>query len=92
MTQDYPVHVDGTPAQLPYVTIATFPMRTFLENIAVRSNGQLLVSNMLSGTIHHLDPDASDPQSSITKVHKFPPQPETPSPRKISIPVLTAAA
>lgn len=51
MNQPYPVHIDGTPSQLPYTTVATFPTGTFLENIAVRSNGHLLVSDMVSGTI-----------------------------------------
>jgi hypothetical protein len=63
MTQPYPIHVDGTPFQLPYTTIATFPMGTFLENIAIRSNGHLLVSDMLGGTIYHLGPPR--PRSSI---------------------------
>ena len=72
MAQNYPVHIDGTPSPVPYTTIATFPPGTFLENIAVRSNGHLLVSDMLSGTIHHLDPHAPNPQSTITKIHSFP--------------------
>ena len=72
MAQTYPVHIDGTPSPLPYTTIATFPPGTFLENIAVRSNGHILVSDMLSGTIHHLDPHAPNPQSTITKIHSFP--------------------
>lgn len=71
MAQSYPIHIDGTPSPVPYTTIATFPPGTFLENIAVRSNGHLLLSDMLSGTIHHLDPHATNPQSTITKIHSF---------------------
>jgi hypothetical protein len=67
----YPVHIDGVPAQLPWKTVATFPIGTFLENIAVRSNGTLLVSSMLAGEIFILDPHAVDPQSSLKKIHTF---------------------
>ena len=67
----YPVHIDGTPAHLPWKTIATFPVGTFLENIAVRANGTLLVSSMLAGEIFFLDPNAEGPQSTIKKIHNF---------------------
>lgn len=67
----YPVHIDGIPAQLPCKTIATFPVRTFLENIAIRANGTLLVSSMLAGEIFFLNPNAEDPQSTLKKVHTF---------------------
>jgi hypothetical protein len=67
----YPVHIDGIPALLPWKTIATFPVGTFLENIAVRANGTLLVSSMLAGEVFFLNPNAEDPQSTVKKVHTF---------------------
>jgi hypothetical protein len=70
----YPVHIDGTPAHLPWKTIATFPVGTFLENIAVRVNGTLLVSSMLAGEIFFLDPNNEDPQSTVKKIHTFVPE------------------
>lgn len=74
MTEEYPIHTDGTPAQLPWETVATFPVGTFLENIAARANGSLLVSDMLAGEIHYLDPNATNPQSTLKKVHAFLPE------------------
>ncbi|KAF4625006.1 hypothetical protein G7Y89_g13162 [Cudoniella acicularis] len=65
------VHKYGAEALKPHKTIATFPVGTFLENIAVRSNGTLLLSSMLSGEIFYLDPQAADPQSTITKIWDF---------------------
>jgi hypothetical protein len=70
----YSVHIDGIPAQLPWKTIATFPIGTFLENIAVRENGTLLVSSMLAGEIFFLDPNAEDSQATLKKIHKFAPE------------------
>ncbi len=66
-----PIHIDGKAALLPYKTIGTFPVGSFLENLAVRSNGTLLISDMLAGEIWYLDPNAADPQSTIRKVHTF---------------------
>jgi hypothetical protein len=71
---EYPIHIAGTPAHLPFRTIATFPVGTFLENIAVRSNGSLLMSDMIGGEIHYLDPNTPDPQATIKKVHAFLPE------------------
>lgn len=64
-------HNHGTHHPLPYSTIATFPIGTFLENIAMRPNGTLLISSMLSGEIFYLDPNASNPQPTILKIHDF---------------------
>lgn len=66
-----PIHIDGETSLLPYKSIATFPVGSFLENLAVRSNGTLLISSMLVGEIYYLDPNASDPQATIRKVHTF---------------------
>ena len=64
-------HIDGKAALLPHRTIATFPIGSFLENLAVRSNGTLLISDMLAGEIWYLDPNADDPQSTVRRIHKF---------------------
>lgn len=56
---------------MPWTTVATFPVGTFLENIAARSDGSLLVSDMVGGTIYYLDPNVADPQSTVRKIHAF---------------------
>jgi hypothetical protein len=71
MAERIPVHNPGTISLLPYTTIATFSPYSFLENIAVRSNGTLLVSNMTSGEIYYLDPHAANPQSTVQTIHSF---------------------
>lgn len=65
------VHDPGATALIPFTTIATFPIGTFLENIAVRSNSSLLISSMISGEIFYLDPNATDPQSTLLTLHSF---------------------
>jgi hypothetical protein len=64
-------HIDGIAALLPYDIIARMKAGTFLENLAVRSNGTLLVSNMISGEIIYVDPRHSDPQSTVKVIHDF---------------------
>ncbi|KAM3083990.1 hypothetical protein ACMFMG_001904 [Clarireedia jacksonii] len=64
-------HIDGIAALLPYEIIAHMKVGTFLENLAVRSNGTLLVSNMISGEIIYIDPRHSDPQSTVEVIHDF---------------------
>ena len=64
-------HIDGTPAIVPSSTIATFPIGSFLENIASRRDGTLLISCMTSGEIFSLDPHSPDPQSTLVKIHDF---------------------
>ena len=71
MMAEIPAHIDGKASLLPYKSIATFPIGSFLENLAVRSNGTILISDMLAGEIWYLDPNADDPQSTIRKLHKF---------------------
>ena len=70
-----PIHQLGTllPTTPKCTTIATFPPGTFLENLTVRNDGTLLVSDMLSGCIWYVDPrgGGEDTQSSIELVHKF---------------------
>ncbi|PQE17980.1 Quino amine dehydrogenase beta chain protein [Rutstroemia sp. NJR-2017a BVV2] len=64
-------HIDGIAALLPYDIIARMEVGTFLENLAVRSNGTLLVSNMISGEIIYVDPRHSNPQSTVKVIHDF---------------------
>jgi hypothetical protein len=68
-----PTHVTGTilSSPPPYTTVATFPKGSLLENLAVRHDGTLLVSDMLSGCIWFIDPNESASQDSIELVHKF---------------------
>ncbi|TGO58680.1 hypothetical protein BCON_0052g00240 [Botryotinia convoluta] len=55
-------HLEGVPNLLPYEIVARFPLGYFLENIAVRSNGTLLVTNMIVGQIFY---------STIQLIHGF---------------------
>jgi hypothetical protein len=69
-----PVHVPGTilPSPPSHTTIATFPPGSFLENLAVRHDGTLLISDMLAGSIWYVDPRApANSQDTLELVHKF---------------------
>ncbi|KAF7341411.1 hypothetical protein MVEN_01878000 [Mycena venus] len=46
------------------------PTGLFLENLAVRPNGKLLITSPLSTTLHMLDPTAENP--TFDEVHTFP--------------------
>ncbi|KUJ23695.1 uncharacterized protein LY89DRAFT_679035 [Mollisia scopiformis] len=50
--------------------IFTFPNNTFIENIRVRFNGELLLTSMSVPTLFEIDPTASTPNASI--VYTFP--------------------
>ena len=64
------VHLDGPPALLPTTTIATLPVGSFLENIVVRPNGNLLVTCMSDGTLYQVVlPPPGQRQSRVEKVH-----------------------
>ena len=64
------VHLDGPPSLLPTTTIATFPIGSFLENIAVRPNRNLLVTCMSDGTLYQVVlPPPGQRQSRVEKVH-----------------------
>ncbi|KAK4247493.1 hypothetical protein C7999DRAFT_32040 [Corynascus novoguineensis] len=52
-------------AQPPIRNIHTFPKNTFIENIAVRSNGSLLVTSMSVPTLFTINPSLSDPDASV---------------------------
>lgn len=57
-------------AQPPIRNIHTFPKNTFIENIAVRSNGNLLVTSMSVPTLFTINPSLSNPDASV--LHTFP--------------------
>lgn len=67
----YPHHINGIPALVPTTVIASFPIGTFLENIAVQSNGTLLVSDILNGKIYYIDPHSANQQSTVRTVYDF---------------------
>jgi hypothetical protein len=54
---------------LPTRTIYQYPSPTWIENVAVRSNGQLLLSFVTTPELHLLDPSTSPPTSTL--VHRF---------------------
>ncbi|OAL36479.1 hypothetical protein AYO20_04095 [Fonsecaea nubica] len=70
-----PVHITGSLPQHPptYSTIATFPPGSFLENLAVRRDGSILVSDMLSGNIWYINPHPEDgnTRGTVELVHNF---------------------
>jgi hypothetical protein len=69
-----PLHQIGTLLASPpeYTTIATFPAGSFLENLAVRHDGSVLVSDMLTGSIWYVDPGKErEAQNTVELVHKF---------------------
>lgn len=72
-TAEPPVHIQGKQLSSPprYTTVATFPAGTFLENLAVRRDGSILVSDMLSGTIWYVDPRAQDGMGGVKQVWQF---------------------
>ncbi len=72
--EEPPTHQIGTLLSSPpdYTTIATFPAGSFLENLAVRHDGTILVSDMLSGSIWYVDPRKfGATQETVELIHKF---------------------
>ncbi|KAF7894734.1 uncharacterized protein EAF01_010184 [Botrytis porri] len=63
--------LEGVSNLLPHEVVACFPLGYFLENIAVRSNGTLLVTNMIVSQIFYVDPRDKDPESTIQLIHDF---------------------
>ena len=61
-------HAPPSP-KLPIQTIYEFPNETWVENIAVRSSGKLLVTIINSPTLYQIDPFLPGPASLI---HSFP--------------------
>ena len=62
-------HSSSSPAKSPIQTIYEFPNETWVENIAVRSSGQLLVTIVTTPDLYQVDPFSSSP---ATLVHRFP--------------------
>jgi hypothetical protein len=55
---------------LPTKLIHQFPLPTWVENLAIRSNGQILVTLLTTPELYLLDPTTTPPTS--TFIHKFP--------------------
>lgn len=58
------------PTNPPIRQIYTFPKNTFIENIAVRSNSNLLLTSMSVPDLFSIDPKATTPTASA--IHTFP--------------------
>ncbi|KAF7350683.1 hypothetical protein MSAN_01629100 [Mycena sanguinolenta] len=59
-----------TAASFTFPTRPVFQSGLFLENLAVRPNGKLLITSPLSSTLHMLDPTVENP--TFDEVHTFP--------------------
>ncbi len=60
-----------TPSQAKLTTIARFPVKSFLENLAVRSDGSVLVTSMNAKTLFYVPPtDGAAPVEPI-QLHTF---------------------
>jgi sugar lactone lactonase YvrE len=62
-------HEEGSDDFLPVTTIQAFPVNTFIENIAVRRTGQLLLTVHNKGELIQLDPNS---EAAPSLVHVFP--------------------
>lgn len=60
----------GTPNPPPIRNIFTFPINHFIENIAVRANGNLLITSMSVPTLFSIDPTTPSPTTTV--IHTFP--------------------
>ena len=61
---------DGVTTNPPIRNVYTFPINTFIENIAVRANSKLLVTSMSVPDLFLIDPTVASPSASI--IHTFP--------------------
>lgn len=64
------VQATGGSTQPPIRNIYTFPNNTFIENIAVRSNGKLLITSMSVPDLFSINPTDANPDATI--IHTFP--------------------
>ncbi|KAL7934286.1 hypothetical protein V8C35DRAFT_327208 [Trichoderma chlorosporum] len=55
---------------LPVKTLYEFPKPSYIENLAVRSNGQILISDLSAPQLFLFDPSASGPNQPVV-VHDF---------------------
>src|ERR1700733_2620828 len=53
-----PIHDEGTEDLYPVNTVHSFPINYFVENIAVRRSGQLLVTVYNRGELFQVDPSS----------------------------------
>ena len=60
----------GSNSTLPSRVIHQFPNETWLENLAIRQNGQILVTVLSAPELYLVDPFDAD--SSATLIHRFP--------------------
>jgi hypothetical protein len=63
-----PIHDEGTEDLYPMSTVHSFPVNYFVENIAVRRSGQLLVTVHNRGELFQIDPSS---KSAPCLVHHF---------------------
>ncbi|KAK3346552.1 hypothetical protein B0T25DRAFT_462459 [Lasiosphaeria hispida] len=72
-TRNYPPP-HGVALPLPYHLVTQFPDPSWIENIAVRPNGDLLLTQLSFGPGTHLFsiPNPSGPSPAVTTVHTFP--------------------
>lgn len=62
-------HEEGRDGLLPVTTVHAFPVNTFIENLAVRRNGQLLLTVHNKGELIQVDPNS---EAAPSVVHVFP--------------------
>ncbi|KAL9118931.1 MAG: hypothetical protein Q9187_004513 [Circinaria calcarea] len=60
-----------SPLPLTTTTIHQFPLATWAENLAVRSNGQILTTLLSAPELYQIDPFSSAPDAAVL-VHRFP--------------------
>jgi hypothetical protein len=66
------VSAESNSTILPSRTIYTFPNTTYydIENVAVRSNGNILLNLLTEPSVYTLDPSSASPNATL--VHTFP--------------------
>lgn len=64
-----PLHSRGTPSASSVKTVYHFPNGTWLENLSIRKNGGVLLSDLTSPKLLYVDPFALNPSTST--VHTF---------------------
>ncbi|KAL7948584.1 hypothetical protein V8C42DRAFT_314891 [Trichoderma barbatum] len=64
------VSLASPPALSPVRTLFEFPKQNYVENLAVRSNGQILISDLSTSQLFLFDPSASGPTEPVV-LHDF---------------------
>lgn len=65
-----PQQIEGEVDLYPITVTYEFPENTFVENIAVRRSGELLVTVFWDGAVYHVDPSRKDRKAAL--IHRFP--------------------